>query len=145
MHRTTPLQQAETMRKLVVHQFDPVIYPRLIFVVKGAGPDMEKKLDDAYRTPDDDHLSFDGADKCKAGVWNVMETSDRGKYGILIWLREKVDPGVVAHESVHAANNICIDCGIHFDARNDEHYAYLVGFIADCIWQTWTGKFKDKC
>ena len=131
------------MGKLIVHQFDPVLYPRLIFVVKGQGDDMKKKIDDAYRTPDDDHLSFDGADKVKAGVWNVMETADRHSYGVLIWLREKVDPGVAAHESVHAANMICSDLGIHFDALNDEHYAYLVGFIADCIWQTWTGKFKD--
>lgn len=130
------------MWKLKVHEFDPVLYPRKIWVVKGTGMDMQQKIKDAYRTPNDDSLSMEGVDKVKAGVWNVMETADRAGYGVLIWLRTKVDPGVVAHESVHAANNICIDCGIHFDALNDEHYAYLVGFIADCIWQTWTGKFK---
>lgn len=132
------------MSKLVVHEFDPVLYPRKVFIVKGTGIEMPQKIRNAFRTPDDDSLSMEGVDKVKAGVWNVMETSDRGAFGVLIWLREKVDPSVAAHESVHAANLICRDLDIHFDALNDEHYAYLVGFIADCIWQTWTGKFKDN-
>ena len=130
------------MGKLKVHEFDPVLYPRKIWVVKGTGMDMQQKIKDAYRTPDDDSLSMDEVNKVKAVVWNVMETAERHEYGVLIWLRTKVDPGVAAHESIHAANYICRDCDIHFDALNDEHYAYLVGFIADCIWQTWTGKFK---
>ena len=130
------------MGKLIVHEFDPVLYPRKIWVVKGNGIDMPQNIKEAYRTPDDDSLSMDGVDKVKACVWNVMETAERQGYGVLIWLRTMVNPGVAAHESIHAANCICRDCDIHFDALNDEHYAYLVGFIADCIWQTWTGKFK---
>lgn len=131
------------MSKLRVHEFNPVLYPRLIWVVKGASSDMEDKIKDCFRAPDGDSLNTEGCDAVKAGVWGVMEAGERGRYGVLIWLRVKVDVGVAAHESVHAANVVCQACDIHFDARNDEHYAYLVGFIADCIWQTWTGKFKD--
>ena len=86
------------MGKFEVHEFDPVLYPRKVWVVKGNGIDMLEKLRDAYRTPDDDSLSMDGVNKVKAGVWNVMETAERQGYGVLIWLRTEVDPGVVAHE-----------------------------------------------
>ena len=84
-----------------------------------------------------------GNDTCRAAVWNVKLINDNGSFGVLVWLKEKIDVSVIAHESVHAANYIFSDCGIKYNWDNDEHFAHLIGFIADCLNQVWTGKFKD--
>ena len=131
------------MGKLILHEFSPVIYPRKIWVIKGRGLYIEQKIQDTFRSQHNDSLLLDGWKTARAAVWPVMETSDRAALGVLVWLIDRIDVPVIAHESVHAANAIFKDCGILYDADNDEHYAHLVGFIADCIWQTWTGKFKD--
>lgn len=99
-------------------------------------------IKDAFRMPNGDSLNMEGSDGCRAGVWRVQLDSDQ-KLGVLVWLREKVDISVVAHESVHAANIIFEDCGIDYTTSHDEHFAHLVGFVADCIWQVFTGKYKD--
>ena len=131
------------MGKFIVHEFDPVIYPRKVWITKGSGNDIIRKIKDNYRTPDGEPICTDGSDTCKACVWSVSENNDAGRLGVLILLSEHITVGIAAHEAIHAANRICQDCDIHYDCDNDEHYAYLVQFIADSIWQTWTGKFKD--
>lgn len=131
------------MSKFIVHEFDPVIYPRKVWITKGSSKDIISKIKENYRTPEDEYLSDDGVDTSKACVWSVMENNDAKRLGVLILLVENVTVGVAAHEAIHAANCICRDCNIHYDCDNDEHYAYLVQFITDSIWQTWTGKFKD--
>ena len=51
----------------------------------------------------------------------------------------------VAHESVHVASCIFDDCNMTFGFSDgkDEHFAYLVGFAADCINQVRTNKFRE--
>lgn len=128
------------MSKLKVHIFDTVIYPRKVYVVKGK--DIQDDILNAFSAQDGFKLDTNGADGCRAGCWRVQLNEDK-KLGVLVWLREKIDVSVIAHESVHAANTIFGDCGVTYTPYNDEHFAHLVGFIADCVYQTWTGKFKE--
>lgn len=128
------------MGKIKVHIFDPVIYPRKVYVVKGKN--LESQIKDSFLTPDGDSLNTIGSDTCRAGVCDVQLKEDK-KLGVLVWLREKIDISVIAHESVHAANLIFYSCGVEYDTRHDEHFSHLVGWIADCVNQTQTGKFKD--
>lgn len=129
------------MGKLKVHIFDPAIYPRLIYIVKGK--DLKNDIHESFLTPDGETLNMEGADMCKAGVWDV-QLKETSRLGVLIWLRELIDVSVVAHESVHAANSIFHSCGVDYDTKHDEHFAHMVGFIADCTWQTYIGKFKEE-
>ena len=131
------------MAKLKIHQFDPVIYPRNIYVVKGEkiGPSILE----SFRTEDDEQLCLDGSDGCRAGVWAVRYLDGKHEpLGVLVWLRCKIDVSVIAHESVHAANQIFTDCGVNYNALNDEHFAHLVVYIAKCLCQVHTGKFNDE-
>ena len=43
--------------------------------------------------------------------------------------------GTIAHESLHAANAIFSDVDVAYDLNNDEHAAYLVGWVAKCCWK----------
>lgn len=49
----------------------------------------------------------------------------------------------IAHESSHIAMNIFDYIGAKVDLVNQETFSYLVGWVADCINQVRTGKFKD--
>ena len=128
------------MGKIQVHIFDPVIYPRKVYIVKGK--DLNNEIKDAFLTPDGYMLNTEGADACRAGVWDVQLAEDK-KLGVLIWLREQIDISVIAHESVHAANLVFRSCCIDYDTTHDEHFAHMVGWVADCVNQVVTGKFKD--
>lgn len=41
----------------------------------------------------------------------------------------------IAHKSIHAANSIFDELNIAYDLVNDEHAAYLVGYVAKCCWK----------
>ena len=43
--------------------------------------------------------------------------------------------GTIAHESLHAINFIFSDLDIEYSLDNDEHAAYMVGWIARCCWK----------
>lgn len=51
---------------------------------------------------------------------------------------EDITFGNVAHEASHVASEIYRYCGIKADLENQEHMAYLIGWIASCI-----GSVKD--
>ena len=54
-----------------------------------------------------------------------------------------MDVETISHESVHVASCIFNDCGLRmgFADQQDEHFAYLVGWVAKCIDKV----KKDKC
>ena len=43
--------------------------------------------------------------------------------------------GTIAHESLHAVNFIFSDLDIEYSLDNDEHAAYMVGWISRCCWK----------
>lgn len=68
-----------------------------------------------------------------------------GKYGVMVWIKDTAgsNTGTIAHESVHVATYIFNDIGAFLTPSNQEPFAYLVGWAADCLQQVKTGKFKD--
>lgn len=85
-----------------IHEFDPVIYPRKLWVAVST---------DTF--------------------------SDRFESKNAITIAN------IAHESSHIAMNIFDYIGAKVDLANQETFSYLVGWVADCINQVRTGKFKD--
>lgn len=69
---------------------------------------------------------------------------DTKKLGELIWFPNEtsIEQEKVTHESVHAAMDIFRDIGADVDIGNQEPFAYLAGWIADCIDQVKRDKFK---
>lgn len=117
---------------VVVHQFNPEIYPCLLWVVIGKDVDIR-------RFP---VSTFDENSIAQTEVTNDMENN---RNGIMIRVRKKSDltAEVCAHEAVHAGAEIMRYVGGRVDVDNQEPFAYLVGWIADCIDQVKKNKFKD--
>lgn len=133
------------MNKFKIYQFDPVIYPRKLWV---ACDGTVKDLNDSFADIDDENspLNESSFKNAIASTTSNLRSRKSGAYGVLVWMpdKSKVDVATVAHEAVHAATGILRDIGIQFDFdMEDEYLAYLVGFCADCINQVRTGKIKD--
>ena len=117
------------MNKIQIHEFDPVIYPRKLWIVV---TDSERILRDNFEYEGD--------------IKDVLETSDAFVFGCqnkeslkkgvcLCFLKKSlISTKYIAHESVHVASQIFFDCNMTmgFNDGKDEHFAYLVGWIAEC-------------
>lgn len=129
------------MDKLQIHQFNPEIYPRKIWVVKGGSL---KQIIEMFVQTDGKELDLSDVGKYDAITCNVMMREKPHSFGELIWYTRisKMNTDTIAHESVHAAMDIFDDVHCDVDVNNQEPFAYLVGWIADCIDQVRKNKFK---
>ena len=119
---------------LKVWEFDPKIYPRKLFVVKGTkDPNCLKGVFTDRNGDDLDEADLKYADAttyrevilCKTGMFGTL---------VVLWPQEvKRNEGQVAHEAVHVANSIFREIGVDMDYCHDEHYAYFVQWITNCI------------
>lgn len=115
-------------KKTTIHEFDPCIYPRLLWVVKGGTQEeIRKTLEFAELDTDDTTgaitvAAYDNAKK-KGGflVW-FPRPSDMTKHGF--WM---------AHEAAHVALGIFGYVGAQAKAEESEPFAYLVGWAFKCM------------
>lgn len=126
-----------------IHLFDPVTYPRKLFVMKGKK--AKKTIKEAFSNLDGDDLDVDDVDTDSVGActWKSIRLRSTGKLGTLVWFVNDYSIKSAAHEAVHVVNGIFKECGVDMHYDHDEHYAYLLGWVVDCLWQTLTGNFKD--
>lgn len=108
-----------------IFEFDPLIYPRKIWIcynVKG-------KTLKTYFGSDIDNM--DGND---ASVYRGLRREANKKLGTFIRFESKktMTTSNIAHESVHAALDILDELGSFVSSVNQEPFAYLVGYIAEC-------------
>lgn len=71
--------------------------------------------------------------------FGAVTFKDKSKYRNYVVAFEYSSGSIIAHEIVHIINYIYIDCGIKLDRKNDEHQAYLTGWLFDEI-----DKFLNK-
>jgi len=65
--------------------------------------------------------------------YGAVTLKDESKYRHYVVAFEYSTGSIIAHEIVHIINYIYLDCGIHLDRDNDEHQAYLTGWLFDEI------------
>lgn len=125
-----------------IHEFHPCIYPRRIWVVKGFS---QEQIQQSFSQRDGNEIKFGDweGNEPKCTVFPYVELKENGKYGILVAISTSLSVGDIAHESVHVAFEIFNDMGCFASHDNQEPYAYLVGWVAECINQVRIGKFKD--
>ena len=130
------------MRNKTIHEFHPSIYPRRIWVVKGSN---EKFVKDNFTERLGEEIVFENKDgnEPSCTVLPYVKLRSNGKYGYLVYIQSRLSVGDIAHESVHVATELFSEIGAIHTPDNQEPFAYLVGWIADCIHQVITGKFKD--
>lgn len=127
-------------KKVVFHEFNPVLYPLKLWVVKNpTGEAIKNRFEEHNGKP----INADFRDIAVASTYNrIVCDKQTNKFGILISIHSTPSVGSTAHESTHAARFIWdwLD-EVEPSAEAD---AYLVGWIADCIWQVKTNKFRDE-
>src|SRR5574344_607570 len=128
------------MKKLMqIHQFDPVIYPVKLYVVKH--PD-ENEINDKFYSIDKLPINYRlytaaEATTCK----NIVGLKETNKYGVLITIYPgPISIGAIAHEATHAARVIW--SWLTESNTGAEADAYFVGWISDCINKVRTKKVR---
>ena len=94
---------------------------------------------------------FEKSKDAYATTYPQMMRKKTGKYGVLIVFYNCSNlcgsriVENIAHESLHAANAIFNELGVEYSLTNDEHAAYMVGWVASCCWKVLQKEiYKDK-
>lgn len=115
-------------KKTIIHEFDPCIYPRLLWVVKGGS------LEEIRKTLEFGELD---EDQENGGAVTVSAYDNKHKKGgFLVWFPKSGEISNldwIAHESTHVALGIFEYIGSEVDANDSEPFAYLVGWVFGCI------------
>lgn len=116
-------------KKTIIHEFDPCIYPRLLWVVKGG------ELEEIRKTLEFGEL---GDDEQEGGAVTVSAYDNANKKGgFLVWFPKASDMTTnsywMAHEACHVALGIFDYIGSEVAANESEPFAYLVGWVFGCI------------
>ena len=117
-------------KKTIIHEFDPCIYPRLLWVVKGGTlEEIRKTLE--FGDIGDDFESTGGAITIAA----FDNAKKRG--GFLVWFPKASDMTTnsywMAHEASHVALGIFDYVGAEVKASDSDPFAYLGGWVFKCV------------
>lgn len=128
-------------KKTIIHEFDPCIYPRLLWVVKGG------ELDEIRKTLEFGEL---GDDEQKGGAVTISAYDNENKRGgFLVWFpkaSEMSNLDWIAHECAHVALGIFDYIGSEVTANESEPFSYLVGWVFKCVDKVRKYKeVKDGC
>ena len=133
-------------KKTTIHEFDPCIYPRILWVVKGGTLEEIRKI-----------LEFGelGDDEQKGGAVTISAYDNENKKGgFLVWFpkaSEMSNLDWIAHESTHVALGIFDYIGSEVTASDSEPFAYLVGWVFKCVdevrkyKEVKNGRSESKC
>lgn len=85
-----------------------------------------------FRDTLDDEDEYDTADA-------LVFSDASGKYltRTMIFEREHITAGTIAHEAIHTKNHIFDSIGFRLDPTNDEAEAYFVHWLVDFISDVW--------
>lgn len=134
------------MMKKGYYEYNPVVYPRQLYVMIGATKeDVEKCFDD---TGD---WSQDGDGVLATTIPEVQSKAD-GRHGNLVVFKSKsnMDAGTMAHEAFHVLSAMMDLLPLHCEPYGtNEHLAYLLQWIVDCTNKARLGvgdfvEIKDK-
>lgn len=115
-------------KKTIIHEFDPQIYPRLLWVVKGG------ELEEIRKTLEFGELDEDQEHGGAVTISAYDNANKRG--GFLVWFPksgEMSNLDWIAHESTHVALGIFDYVGAKAECDNSEPFAYLVGWVFGCM------------
>lgn len=125
-------------RQAKLYQFDPMIYPRFLWVVTGGDYSDIKKWFLTY-----DGEEIEESDDSNLGGLTISVTFRQTRsLGILIWFPDirLAKANWITHESAHGTLELFKQLGLKVDYWNQEPVAYLAGWFAECIEFVKTGK-----
>lgn len=113
-----------------IYEFDPCVYPRLLWVVKGGTLDDISKVLELANYEEEEEESVGAMTLC-----NVRRRSDEN-LGALVWFPKASNIknlDWIAHECTHVAMYMFGETGCIADVENQEPLAYLVGWAFSCV------------
>lgn len=115
----------------MIHEFNLEIYPRTLWVTSDATPE---ELSQLFPTDSDGNIInwLEGIEGFGCEMTVYSEPKKLGGMLMRFENLEAMTPAHIAHEAVHAADDIYYFIGARPDVCNNEPYAYLVGYIIDC-------------
>lgn len=119
----------------ILKEFDINPYPRKLWIAYGKDDTIIKdKLVEMDGTPldftDDYAIGFNG-------LTTSVKDKEKGLYGVLVWIIKYDSIGTFAHEADHVCSQVFKECGVNMGFNgNDEHHAYLIGWVTDKIYET---------
>lgn len=118
-------------RQAKIYQFDPMIYPRFLWVVTGGDFSDIKKWFLYYSGEELDDRDIE----TMGGMTQSVTFRHNQCLGILIWFPNihLAKANWITHESVHGTLELFDQLGLRVDYRNQEPMAYLAGWFAECI------------
>lgn len=141
------------MKKKPVHvdEYDPVIYPRLLWVTIPS-----EYLGEYFTfldTSSNKEISYDKVlDDIDANGGIMMTSSvvrkSDGKLGVMVLViaDDLINNTVIPHEAIHVADYFCDQLGIYTQSfeNGNEPYAYLVGWAGGSISNTVSKMIAEK-
>lgn len=124
------------MKKAIIHEFDPVLYPVKLYISITKNISWVNEKFCYY--PLLKNIDFDDSGEATT---QLVKNKETGNIGVLIIFENKKQCTAknIAHESTHAARRIWDR--ISENATGEEADAYLVGWIAECCWKVKLNKF----
>lgn len=123
----------------MIDKYDFTIYPCKLWVCTDF-EEAKKRFRNQY---DNKELEFPVFDYTLSETYGLLKEKSTKEFGFaVVVLSDLKSLGgtkiieIISHEASHVANRIFDWLGIRLDANNDEPYAYLIGYIASCIWET---------
>jgi len=127
------------MKKAIIHQFDPVIYPFKLWVsISSDGAAFSDRFKDGDNGKE---LNVSVINEHEAVTYYVQQKEKPTYFGVLIVFSEKkyCTCKLIAHESTHAARFMWEH--VRENGTGWEADAYLVGWIAECCEKVKLNKF----
>ena len=126
------------MKNILIHEFDPEIYPYKLWVIVSKTPDIIADKFDEYNGK---HIEFIDADTNMMDAFAMpVRKKEDPKFGVILFFRSKksMTYELVAHECSHAAKYL-FD---HINANIEEHepFEYVIGWMAKCCEKVIKGK-----
>lgn len=116
------------MKKKGYYEYDPVIYPRKLWVAVGLDLDTVKAL---FTTNDGNEIEIGDEDFLGLTLFEMKRRKDLKLGEFVLFVNKKyMTMGVCCHEASHVCDAIEQTIGME---HGDEPSAYLLGWIASCI------------
>ena len=128
-------------QKKIIDKYDPVIYPRLLYVCKNC---TLKDLRDRFTTRKGLEISDEWDPSSETFTSYVIDKKTKDQV-ILVCIGYKCDSmedyiSDICHEAEHVKQSIFEDIGLPTTVNSQEADAYLVGWAAKCIYTTFIKK-----
>lgn len=138
-----------SMKRSVIYEFDPVIYPTRVWVsISPTYDDVCRRFD--FLSDDSEEIvtlrrsEYESHFTAVATTFVVVDKKSRWK-GVLVavWSKSDAGVGVMSHESTHATDWMCDQFGVNgFCFKDGEARAYYAQWVANCIGKVLKGKVK---